>query len=374
MNENELLNILDGTTPAPAKEEITQDAPPVTEQLPPAAEVTEPEKPLDNPPPANEPPAVNLDEELVKITGGSIKSTAELTELLQKTNTLTELETRVKQYEAENTDLKSKVAVDPFASDYHRKLNQLAKDGATPDQLNAFSKVNSVGDIDKLDAVEAKVLTLQLKDGLTEQEARNYINRTFKMNPDVYTEEEIEEGKIDLKISSRADKEYLKTHKTEVETSPLQQQQLQQQAIQQKYEQHIQKVEPIAKAVVAEAKDFFKGISINGKTGESAITVDFTPSEESLKGLNEIVNAQVRNWGEAIPATPEGRAEIETFAKNVLAIANYKNWIVEAASQREKQVRAEYHNPTPINRGTDHPNPGKASQDELNAKLLELYS
>jgi hypothetical protein len=373
MNDNDLLNILDGTTAAPTREEL----PPVEAPDPtPAAETPAVEPEITNPdtPPVNEPPAINPDEELVKITGGTIKSTAELNELLQKANTLTDLESRVKQYEAENTDLKSKVAVDPFASDYHRKLNQLAKDGATPDQLNAFSKVNSVGDIDKLDAVEAKVLTLQLKDGLTEQEARNYINRTFKMNPDVYTEEEIEEGKIDLKISSRADKEYLKTHKTEVETSPLQQQQAQQQAQQRQYEQHIQKVEPIAKAVLAEAKDFFKGQSINGKTGESAITVDFTPSEASLQTLGASVDAYVKQLGENLPATQEGRDQIAGFAKSVLAIANYQNWIVEAASQREKQVRAEYHNPTPINRGTDHPNPGKASQDELNQKLLELYS
>jgi hypothetical protein len=372
-NINDLADMLEGnipSAPVPAAEPVNPT--PAAEPTP--TPVNEPvTTPISDSTPATPFQAPSFDEELLRISNGSIKNGDELNAALQKAQQLADLESQVNQYKTQNEELKLKAEADPFANDYVRKYNALASGGATQDQLDAFSKVNKSGDIDKIDPVEAKVLALQLKNGVSEQEARRYVNRTYKLDPDAYTEEEIADAQLDLKIQSQADKDFLKTYKAEIEVSPASVQERQQMQAQQQYEAHLQKLEPIVNSVIQEVPNLFKGLSLNGKEGEGAIKHDFQPSAESVQNLNAYIKQFVSSQGTDLPATQEGREKIAAYAQNVLAMANYKNWMIEAASAREKQVRAEYHNPTPINRGQDNPvavNPSKVEQDKF---VLDNY-
>lgn len=374
---NTMADILEGKIEAPqaapvqAPEDNAQPpvAPPVTPpvETPPAQSTPPTDKPVEAP--AAE-PVINLDAELEKISGGAIKTKDEISALIEKANKLSEYENRLKQFEEENTSLKAKANTDPFANDYIKRLNDLTKAGANDSQIQAFTKLNKA-DLDGLSPIDARLLALQVKNGISEEEAKIYINSSYKLNPEEYDEATIAAENIRLKVDAQGDREFLKTHKAEVSTPPVNETERLQQEYQQKATEHVNKLAPIAKDVLNNVN--FKGLSINGKQGDQNITADFDVSDDSKANLHKLVDNYVQNNWENIPANEEGKQLIENYAKNLLIIQNYQSWIAHAASVRETQVRAEYHNPTPVNRGQDAPNPGKASREAFNQALIDSY-
>lgn len=315
-------------------------------------------------------PKFDLDGELVKITEGRVKNQTELAGILEKYGQFDDFESRLKALDDENLSLKAKVATDPFANDLSKKFNDLLKGGAKPEQVDAFLKLNKHDNFESMSAYDAKLLALQVKEGLTEKEAKIYLEASYKLNPEEHDEETIAREQIRLKVDARGDREFLTAHKAQVSTPPASEyeQQLALQA--EKQTQHIDKLAPIAKNALKGIS--FANININGKSDDKAMFADFTPSEESVKNLPDKVAQYIQNeWGN-IPANENGAKRISDFAKSILILENHEAWRQHAVNVADKKVREEYHNPSAIKRGTDAEHAGKSDKD-TRTKFVEDY-
>lgn len=314
----------------------------------------------------------NFDEELVKITKGGIKNSTDLAGLLEKSSQFSDFESRLQALDEENTSLKAKVNTDPFANDLSKKFNDLLKGGAKPEQVDAFLKLNKHDSFESMSAYDAKLLALQVKEGLTEKEAKIYLESSYKLNPDEHDEETIAREQIRLKVDARGDREFLTAHKAQVSKAPASEYEQQQQLLQEKQGQHIEKLAPIAKNALKDIS--FANVNINGKADDKAIFADFTPSEESIKNLLPKVEQFIKNEWNNIPANEDGARRISEFAKSILILENHQAWQQHAVNVAEKKVREEYHNPSAIKRGVDNPeNAGKSDKDARVAAVKDYY-
>jgi hypothetical protein len=316
-------------------------------------------------------PQFNFDDELVKITDGKIKSQTDLAGMLEKYGQLNDFESRLQQLDSENTELKAKVATDPFANDLSKKFNDLLKGGAKPEQVDAFLKLNKHDNFESMSAYDAKLLALQVKEGLTEKEAKVYLESSYKLNPEEHDEDTIAREQIRLKVDARGDREFLTAHKAQVSQAPASEYEQQQQVLQEKQTAHLDKLAPIAKNALQSIS--FANQNINGKADDKAIMADFTPSEESVKSLPDKVAQFIKNEWNNIPANEDGAKRISDFAKSILILENHETWRQHAVNVAEKKIREEYHNPSAIQRGKDNTeNAGKSDKD-ARSKFVEEY-
>lgn len=315
-------------------------------------------------------PKFDFDGELVKITDGRVKSKDDLAGILDKYSQLPDFESRLLALDSENTELKAKVATDPFANDLSKKFNDLLKGGAKPEQVDAFLKLNKHDSFESMTAYDAKVLALQVKNGLTEKEAKSYVDDSYNLNPEQHDEETIAKGQIRLKVDAGGDREFLNSQKALASTPPASEYEQQQQVLQQKESAHLEKLTPIAQNALKSIS--FTGININGKADDKAITADFTPSEESMKTLPDKVAQFIKSDWANIPTNEDGAKRISDFAKNILTLENHEAWRQHAVNVAEKKIREEYHNPSAIQRGADAVHAGKSDKDER-AKLVSDY-
>lgn len=365
---------VNGTTEEVNLEEPTFD-PQIQPQNPtPQAEVPAPAADPNTTVPATPAPTntFNLDEELVKTTGGAIKSKDELSALLDNARKATELETQLRTYQEENTSLKAKSEISPYANDFTKKLDGLYRGGANESQIQAFITINKVQDIDALTPLQASALALQVKHGLTPDEAEAYLNNKYDIDPEKPGIIPDRNAEIALKIDSGADRDFLKSHKAEVSQTPVNNQEREQQAYREQQTAKIHQLQPIAQtALNSVLTTSFKEVSINGKEGDAAVKVDLPLSEESKAGLSKTVADMVANNWNGLAPDEKGVEAIKTFSDNVLVLQNYKSWLIDVASKTEMRVRAEYNNPSPINRGPDAPAPGKTSKEEMEQGIME---
>lgn len=316
-------------------------------------------------------PQFNFDEELVKITNGGIKNSTDLAGLLEKAGQFSDFESRMKALDDENLTLKAKVNTDPFANDLSKKFNDLLKGGAKPEQVDAFLKLNKHDNFESMPAYDAKLLALQVKEGLTEKEAKIYLESSYKLNPEEHDEETIAREQIRLKVDARGDREFLTQHKAQVSTAPASEYEQQQALQQEKQTKHISQLAPLAQNALKNIS--FANININGKSDDKAMFADFTPSDESIKSLMPKVEQFIKNEWSKIPANEDGAKRISDFAKSILVLENHEAWRQHAVNVAEKKVREEYHNPSAIKRGPDNTdNAGKSDRD-ARTKFVEDY-
>jgi len=373
-NISNLADMLEGkATPEAQAPPVEQT--PVQEQAPaPVVETpapTEQTPNTDTPTPAQ--PPLTFDAELEKISGGAIKSQAEIAAIIERSNKAADFESRYTNLEKENNDLKAKVATDPFANDYTKRLNELYKSGASESQIQAFTTLNKVANLEGLAPADARILALQIKNGISEEEAKIYLAASYKLDPDVDDEATIKAEEIRLKVDANADREFLKTHKAEVSKVPENPADAEYRELQQKQTEQVAKLQPIAKSVTQNAKDLFKGLSLNGKAGDQNVTADFEVTEQSLKNIEPLVEKFIESNWQGLTPDENGKEAIQGYVKNLLVIQNFDTLLINAAAQRELQVRAEYNNPTPVNRGQDAPSPVKSSKEEFEKQLLDNY-
>jgi hypothetical protein len=310
-------------------------------------------------------PTFNLDSELEKISGGAIKTKDQLSSLLETSRRSIELETRLRTYEEENTNLKARAETNPFANDFTKKLNDLYASNANESQIQAFMAINKVN-IDELSPLQASSLALQVKFGLTPEDAEIYLRDKYGVDPEQPDQPLSKQAEIALKIDSATDRDFLRTHKAQVSQIPANQQEQQERLMQEQYNQTVQKLAPIASSVVTDVlANSFKGFSINGKDGEGAIRIDLPIGEETKGSLNKVVADMVASNWDSFPTDPEAQKEkIQTFANNVVLLQNYKNMFIDIASKTEMRVRAEYNNAEPINRGNNATPQGRTKAQE----------
>lgn len=294
--------------------------------------------------------------EASKSIGHDFKSPEELKELVNKGKSYGDLESRSTTLTQELESLKTAQPVDPFANDYIKKLNELTKAGAPPEQVKLFTEINSL-DVKALSPVEAKELALRYEHGLTAEEAKNMINSMYKLDPEVYEKAIVDAENVRLKVESKKDAEYLEKLQTNAAINPAETQQAEYAA---RIEEYAKKVEPIAKSI-QESLTAIKGVNLNGKQGEDAILIDLPVSEETRAKLTDVVTQYaVQN---NIPLTNEGTQHLKEFAENLALIDNWKSMAIDIASKTEERIRAEFHNPSSIQRGIDNPADNKAAQE-----------
>lgn len=305
----------------------------------------------------------NFEEELDKASGGQIKTKDQISALLETSRKYTELEAQLGTSRQDNEQLKAKADANPFANDFTKKLNDLYASNANDSQIQAFMAINKV-DIDALSPLQTSSLALQVKHGLTPDEADRYLAKKYDI--DLADPSSIDkDAEIALKIDSGVDKEFLKTHKAQVSETPVDKSAQEQQLRQQEYGQKVAKLEPIAKQAVEKVlTTSFKGISLNGKEGDGAITTDLPISEESKANLAKVSADMIANNWEQLTADDKGENGIKMFNENVIVLSNWKNWLIDVAAKTELRVRAEYTNASPINRGNAAEPAGKTKQQE----------
>lgn len=313
-----------------------------------------------NPNPKDEPgqPAAtsNWISEASKSIGVEIKSEDELKDLINKGRSYGDLESRSNTLSQDLERLKSLQEENPFANDHVKKLNELIKSGAPPEQIKLFTEIDSL-DVKQLSPIEAKVLALRYEHGLTQEQAENMVNSTYKIS-DEYEKSIVDSEMVRLKIDAKNDFKFLEELQTKASTSPTDAKKAEYEA---KIQEYAKSVEPIAKSI-QESLTVIKGVNLNGKQGADAITTDLPISEESRSKISElVVSYAVQN---DIPLNDQGISQLKEFAENVAIIENWRSMAVDIASKTEERIRAEYHNPSNIDRGQDNPHDNKATQEK----------
>lgn len=341
---------------APATEQ--QNQPPATEPAnppaPPAEPATDPAQPADpNTAPTApidktaEPKNSNWISEAGKIAGIEFKTEEEVKGFFEKAKGYTDLQSK---YDALNQNYESlKAQPDPFANEHIKKVNEMIQQGRSKDDIAAFEKINSVGELKDLQPLEKVKLALQLRDGLTPEEADIRIKSLYKLDEGTYDENIIADNKVALKLAANKDEEFLNSYRVKLSENPVAKQQ---EDYNKQIAEYTEKVSPIAKSI-QEKYTAIKGVNLNGKTGEDAITIDLPISEESRNVIADLATqyAVANN----IPLDEKGIKNINEYVENVLWIQNREANIIHIASETERRVRAEFNNPSSIDRGQDNP-------------------
>lgn len=316
-------------------------------------------------------PQFDINAELVKITDGRIKSKDEIAGILERYSQFDDFESRLQQLGDENTELKAKVNTNPFANDLSKKFNDLLKGGAKAEQVDAFLKLNKHDNFESMPAYDAKLLALQVKEGLTEKEAKIYLESSYKLNPEEHDEDTIAREQIRLKVDARGDREFLAAHKAQVSTAPVNEYEQQQAQQAQAQQQRITQLAPIAQNALKQIS--FTNQNINGKSDDKAMFADFTPSQESLNTLPDKVAQFIQNEWSNIPANEDGAKRISEFGKSILVLENWQTWQHHAVNTAEKKILESFHNPSAIKRGVDNTaNAGNADRD-ARIKFVEQH-
>src|SRR6184192_4271310 len=117
-----------------------------SENQPPAPAPSAPATPPAAPAAAT-PPPVDNQINFEGISNGLIKSPADITRISQE----------YAAQQAELTTLRARVAENPFANDFIKTLDQMQRDGKSPEQVKAFMDLQNLGDISKLSPIDAMI-------------------------------------------------------------------------------------------------------------------------------------------------------------------------------------------------------------------------
>lgn len=184
----------------------------------PAAQVPEPAAVAPEPQPAvtNEP--YNYWAELEQKTEGLVKDEETFNSILEKSKNYETL--AAEKAELEKNQWKP-------ANDYISTLDTLVRNGAKPDQIKAFVKLNEYGDLDALvneNPIQARIARLVLIDGYSEEVAVKKANREFDFAQFDETEPDQKDDadilREELKVTARKDLEALKEYRKDLSVVP----------------------------------------------------------------------------------------------------------------------------------------------------------
>lgn len=253
------------------------------------------------------------------ISGGLFKTEDDFKTSLHKFSGYDDL---VKERDA----LKAKAEENPFADDYEKRRNELKKGGASQEQLVAFEKVNGLGDLEKLEAIDAKVMKLVLVDGYPETVARRKVEKEFPINDEYADEDDLEILRTDLEISAKADRLALEEYKVEIST-PTGDRILVDAASKEAIKAQL---EP----VLAEFNEKYSSIAtlnLNGKEGDSAINFDVTADEATKQAFITDIRAFFADG--TTPLTQENYDQALSYAQQNHVARNLEK-IVQGAWAR----------------------------------------
>lgn len=352
-------------------EVVTEQEPPKNEEV--KTEVLAPETKVDVEPEKPKEEQANTEtswlSELAKNSNNEITSQEGLLAVLESSKKYANLEsehtTLKEQYET------AKKNEPKFASDYMRKLNELELSG-DKEKVKLFQKVNSIGDVKEMTAMDAEKLHLQWKYNLTPEEAKVMIDRDYKLDEDLYTDEEIAQSRVALKIKGEEAKEYLKSMQASTEVTPLETAvpQLTEAELKAQETAKAEALKPMIKSIEQDLPNLFKGVNTNGLKDDKARLFDLPVSSEVQKEVIDKANSFAMMYN-LDPSNAEHSKALKEFAHNTAKFLLYDAHIIDAANKAEEKVRAEFNNPSNINRGVDNPNaPKLTGHDKVIAELL----
>jgi len=300
--------------------------------------------------PVAAPTATDWLSELRKNTGIDVNSVDDVKSYFDKALKIDDYAKRLEDAEREKEALRQKTEINPFANEREAKRNELLKAGASPDQINAFEKINQV-DLSQVSPLEQMKLALQFREGLSEREANLYLSDKYKLDTEVYTPEEIERDQVRMKVEAKRDLEFLLQHKVNVSTVPADPREANERALREQEAVYIRNAEPVVNDILKNIEPF-KGFSLNGKQGTEAETVDLPMSE----GFKERIAPDVLAYAKAMRLdlnTNAGKEQLSSFIINLAKQQNFDNAVRHAAAERERKVRQSLENPSPLQRGPE---------------------
>lgn len=143
------------------------------------------------------------DKYIDEMSNGMFKSEAEFKEsgLLELPDKYDQLVDEYNQLVEEGAETREP----EFASDYVKGLNDFILNGGDP---KVYAEVVSVDYAEKSEFDVMKI-ALKANDGLTDQEATDYLNNKYKLDTDEFTDQEMRMGTIELKRDAKSERESL---------------------------------------------------------------------------------------------------------------------------------------------------------------------
>lgn len=366
---DELIN---GESPVPVVE--TQPAAAVIEPTTEPAPVVTPEVPTETTPevitPAADAPSTDIYQKLAEISEGLVKSEDDFKSIYQKAQKFSDLESQNLTLAQERDALKNAT---PYANKYVEKLNDLYKSGASTEKIDLFNRINQlpIADMSSKDAVKWQLMEQY---GLTSDQADVKIRTTYRNDETLYSEDEVSAANIDLKIEGDKAKAYLQALQVSSEVQapePVVQETPEQ--IAQKNLQYEAQLTPVIKSIEQELPGLFSKINVNGKQGDAAITIDLPVPADVQTTIAANVKQYAKDFNVDL-SNPENVKGLKDYAANLTKIAMFDSWMIDVSNKREEAIRAEFHNPSNINRGPDNPAaPAKSTRESVAANIASTF-
>lgn len=325
-------------------------APPVSEVMPPVVDTPTAVETQATPTPETKTEITQPDYNkfLEESSNGLFKSVEDFKSSLTK---VTEYENILK----ERDDLKVKAEVNPFANDLVRQFNELSKKGANSNQIDAFLKINQIGELSQLDPFQVKLNKLVLVDGVSPATAERMITKEFGLNIDVdeelLTNEEkaerkiqLEDAKETLRLSSKTDLEQLQQYKAKLTETPAvpdpKDAELQRQAM---VKAHVDLVKPVAQQLAP----LLNGLgTVAFGEGDKADKLDFNFDDAFKAKIPTLVESYLTS--DIAPVTEDKIREAAEYVTSAYKIEHYERDLKTAFEHGlnlgQERKASEYHN------------------------------
>lgn len=283
---------------------------------------------------ASESYELSADEYINEMSNGMFKSEQEF-----KDSGILELADEYDQLVDKYNQLVDKGENEPeFASDYVKGLNDFVLKGGDP---KVYSEVVSV-DYSQKSEFDVMKMSLKANDGLTDQEATDYLNNKYKLNEDLYDATEMKLGAIELKRDSRSERENLVNLQkeamtpragTENQTGPTNEE------LTYADEQRIDKWDGVVTDKVNSVSDLKYDFGL-----------EYSISDEQKDQMDDKVFGIVRDSG--LEFTSENIENVKTMAMNLFIQENHKQMMKASydfgISQAQEQKIKSDHNPSAV--------------------------
>jgi hypothetical protein len=277
---------------------------------------------------------LSADEYIDEMSNGMFKSEQEF-----KDSGILELATEYDQLVDKYNQLLDESEKEPeFASDYVKGLNDFILKGGDP---KVYSEVVSV-DYSQKSEFDVMKMSLKANDGLTDQEATEYLNNKYKLDEELYDSTEMKLGAIELKRDSKRERENLVNLQkeamtpragTETQTGPTNEE------LNYAEEQRIDKWDGVVTDKVNSVSDLKYDFGL-----------EYAISEEQKDEIDDKVFNIISDSG--LEFTSENVENIQTMAMNLFIQENHHQMMKASydfgVSQAQEQKIKSDHNPSAV--------------------------
>lgn len=285
------------------------------------------------------------------------KSPDELKAILENNKKYGETTQKYEEIAKKYRDLEEKSKVNPFADDFAKTINEMRRNGDSPEKIKAFVEINAV-DFEKMSNEDKMIWSYRLKNGLTEKEARIALEDEYSIREEDYELSEDLDGedlkKAKEKIARQIEKETIRLkrdangvvdslleYKKKVSTVEKPED-----AFNKKWSEYEPNVKEIA-PVIAENYKGLKGIPLSaGKEGD-VLTFDFEVPDEFKKAIPSLVNDYLLGefaQGRPVNLNADGLKQVYRHLDLTLKGYAFDKFILDSNIHTASKVREEMAN------------------------------